>query len=106
MQLADVLSDLATLRACEAQGALNLVTLPVQAANETADSSANPSQQKFAAAQEEHDPDLVSAKQFLQLHKSLKERDHRELEDLRRKVTGIVAERRGTGLVGGFDEGY
>ncbi|KAF8456364.1 hypothetical protein BGX38DRAFT_1266654 [Terfezia claveryi] len=79
MQLADILSDLQTLRTCDPQDALNLVALsPTTKTEDTGE-------------------DLLSARRFLQLHSTLKARDSRKLEELREKVGTIVDRKLGRG---------
>ncbi|RPB19859.1 hypothetical protein L211DRAFT_842274 [Terfezia boudieri ATCC MYA-4762] len=78
MQLADILSDLQTLRTCDPQDALNLVELSP------------------TTKTEDTDEDFFRAREFLQLHSTLKARDAWKLEELREKVKTIVDRKLGS----------
>ncbi|KAF8424700.1 hypothetical protein EV426DRAFT_716837 [Tirmania nivea] len=84
MQLADILSDLQTLRTCDRQDALNLVALPPTTAS---------------AKTEDTGEDLLRAIKFLQLYSTLKARNSRKLEELRVKVEVIVDRKLGRGVL-------
>jgi len=89
MQLANVLSDLSTLRACEPQDALNLFTLPT-ATSATATIATTTT---TATKQTETGQDYLRAQRFLQLYTGLKARDgqgRRKLDELQAKIGAIV----------------
>jgi len=90
MQLANVLSDLSTLRTCEPQDALNIFTLPT--ATDTTSTTATTTT-TTTAQQTETSQDFLRAQRFLQLYTGLKARDgqgRRKLDELQAKVGAIV----------------
>ncbi|KAF1942565.1 hypothetical protein EJ02DRAFT_454079 [Clathrospora elynae] len=90
MQLAEILSDLVSLRVCDPAAALALVS--VRSSSSSQDASAKPN---TTTTDDEQDPELKRAKDLLKLHYEVKEAHKRGelgrgLEDARRAVERAV----------------
>ncbi|KAH7399526.1 hypothetical protein BKA66DRAFT_565597 [Pyrenochaeta sp. MPI-SDFR-AT-0127] len=91
MQLAEILSDLVSLRVCDPNAALALVS--IRSSTLSHESNAKPT----STTLDEEDPDLKRAKDLLKLHYGVKEAHKRGelgrgLEDARRAVERAVSE--------------